>query len=114
MSNTNRTYNPVQKLTVQAKEDIPEHRFVDHSGNLCGVADKSFGVSEIEWLNNQYISLITLGTAIIETDSAVNIGDPITSSTDGKAKVATGSDSINGRALDTVGVAGYIRVMLIQ
>lgn len=114
MSNTNRTYNPVQKLTLQAKEDIPEHRFINYSGNLCAVAEKSFGVSEIEWLNNQHISVITLGTAIIETDSAVNIGDQLTSTTDGKAKVATGSDSINGRALDSLGVAGYVRVMLIQ
>ena len=114
MNNVNKTYNPIQKLTIEAQEDIPQYRFVDYGGNLCTSAEKSFGVSEINWLNQQQISVITLGTAIIETDSAVALGDNVTSGLIGKAKTATGGDRVNGRALDTTATPGFIRVLLVQ
>lgn len=109
---SNKTYQPVQLITVKADEDLPAFRFVDFTGKLCQEESLALGVTEVDWLDGSYASVVTLGTIIIETDSAVAVGEPITSSNEGKAKKAEGTVPINGVALDSCTGAGFIRIKL--
>lgn len=74
---------------------------------------KSLGVVERDWLEGTCASIITLGTVPIETTETVLIGDSLTASTDGKAKVAAASDEINGRAIESCSGSGFVKMLLV-
>ena len=109
----NKTYQPVQSLTVKATEDLPAFRFVTHLGSLCSEDSRALGVTEIDWITNEYASVVSLGTIAIETLTSINAGDDIASAASGKAKPAAGEVPINGRALDSCSGAGFIRIKLV-
>jgi len=108
----NKTYSPLGYVTVKAASDLLPNRFIGFDGNPSAAETKSLGISESKWLAGEFASVITIGTAIVETSVAVNAGDKLTSDTDGKAKKSTGSMIINGRSLDTISDAGFVRVLL--
>ena len=70
MSTHNKTYQPLQLLTVTAGEDLPACRFVNYSGSLCDEDTMAFGVTEIDWLDGELASVVTLGTVVVETSEA--------------------------------------------
>jgi len=113
MALTDKTYQPVQQLTIEAIEDLLPFRFVSHLGSLCAADSKAFGVTETDWLSGEKAAVVTLGTIPIATTTSVNIGDDITSDTDGKAKTITGSEPVNGRAMDSTTGAGIIRMKIV-
>ena len=113
MSINNKNYQPVQSLSIRAAEDIPAFRFVSHMGSLCDVESRALGVSEVDWVINQIASVVTLGTIAIETTTTINTGEDITSDLGGKAKKATGSMIVNGRALDSCDGAGFVRMKIV-
>ena len=113
MAINNKTYQPLQSLTVKAIQDLPPFRFVSHLGSLCADAGRALGVTETDWVNGEYASVVSLGTIAIETSTTISISQDVTSSTDGKGKPATGSDPVNGRALDSVTGSGFIRIKLV-
>jgi uncharacterized protein DUF2190 len=110
---TNRTYQPVQSITVKATGDLTRCRFVDYTGCLCSANERSVGVTEFNWTSGDVAQVITLGVAVVETDGAINAGASVTASTDGKAKAVASTEPVNGRALDTVSGAGFIRIKLV-
>lgn len=114
MAISNKTYQPLQSITVTAGEDLPASRFVDHTGSLCATDSKSLGVTEIAWKSNEFAALITYGTVIVETSASVSIGDNLTSDTDGKAKPVATSEPVNARALEACTGAGFVKVILVQ
>jgi hypothetical protein len=113
MALTDKTYQPVQQLTIEAAEDLPPFRFVSHLGSLCAADNKALGVTETDWLSGEKAAVVTLGTIPIATTTTVNIGDDITADTDGKGKTVTGSEKINGRALDGTTGAGFVRMKIV-
>jgi hypothetical protein len=113
MAISNKTYQPVQLVTIKADEDLPAFRFVNFNGGLCPTETLAFGVTEVDWLDGENASVVTLGIMVVETDSSVAIGDPVTSSDQGKAKTATGTVPVNGIALDACSGAGFIRIKLV-
>lgn len=113
MAVNNKTYQPIQALTIQAGEDLEPFRFVSHLGTLCATESKSLGVTEQNWLKDEHASVITQGTVPIETSGAISIGDNVTSDADGKAKTATTTMEVNGRALDGTTEAGFIKILLV-
>jgi len=113
MSITNKTYQPVQAITVVAAENLPQFRFVSHDGTLCGDETRALGVTEIDWVSGEAVSLITLGTIIIESSEAIAAGADVTSAADGKAKTATSTDPVNGRAIEGCGSGGFARIKLV-
>jgi|DewCreStandDraft_4_1066084.scaffolds.fasta_scaffold02152_13 hypothetical protein len=113
MSISNKTYQPVQLVTIKANEDLPAFRFVNYSGNLCQTETLALGVTEVDWKDGDYASVVTLGTIIVETDSAIDVGVPVTSSDQGKAMAASGTVPVNGVALDACSGAGFIRIKLV-
>lgn len=112
MAISDKTYQPVQLITIKADEDLPAFRFVDFTGKLCQEEALALGVTEVDWLDGAYASVVTLGTIVIEMDSAVAVGEPVTSSLEGKGKKAEGTVPINGIALDSCTSAGFIRIKL--
>jgi hypothetical protein len=108
-----KSYQPVQSLTVKANEDLPAFRFVSHLGTLCSSGSRALGVTEVDWLSNQYSAVVSLGTIAIETSTTINAGADVASDAFGKAKTAESGDAVNGRALDSVTGAGFIRIKLV-
>lgn len=113
MAIVNKTYQPVQSLTVKAESDLPAFRFVSYNGQLCGDNQKSLGVTLGNWSNGAYSSVIVLGTAIVEASANINAGDKVASDLEGKAKVATTGSEINGRALNSASAGEYVKILLI-
>ncbi len=113
MSVNNKTYQPLQAISIRAKEDLPAFRFISHLGTICTDGAKSLGITEVDWLKDEMASVITLGTMPIETITSINIGDNVTSTNDGKARKANSNEQINGRALDSTDGSGYIRILIV-
>lgn len=112
MSTTNKTYQPVQIITVKALQEVPAYRFVNHRGQLCSDNQKSLGVTPLGFPSGTFASVITLGVAIVESSSTINIGDKITSDSVGKAKVAPAGAEINGYALSSANPGDFLRILL--
>ncbi|HPO62120.1 MAG TPA: DUF2190 family protein [Candidatus Kapabacteria bacterium] len=113
MLKPDKTYQPIQTVTVKAVEDLPAFRFVSHLGSVCAENQKALGVSDVNWLKDEYSSVITLGTIAIETTTTINIGSAVATSTGGKAKPAGSGNEINGRALDSCNGAGFIKISIV-
>ncbi len=106
------SYQPVQSVTVIAKETLYKNRFVNHLGSLCRQDQKSLGVSELNWNPGELASIVTLGTIAVETATTINAGENIVSDNTGRAKIAIGS-VINGRAMESTVGAGVIKIILV-
>lgn len=113
MSKPDKTYQPIQAVTVKATEDLPAFRFISHLGSICAENQKALGVSDVNWLKDEYSSVVTLGTIVVETTTSISIGSAVATSTDGKAKPATSETEINGRALDSCTGAGFIKISIV-
>lgn len=113
MAILNKTYQPVQSLTIKAGSDLPAFRFISFNGQVCGDNQKSLGVTVGNWRNGSYASVIVLGTAIVEAGGNITIGDKITSDVSGKAKLATTGSEINGRALNSATAGEFVRILLV-
>jgi len=113
MSIQNKTYQPLQSLTVKATQDLPAFRFVSHLGSLCADAGRAYGVTEVDWLSGEFSQVVSLGTIAIETTSIINAGEDVTSAASGKARKATGAEPVNGRALDASSGSDFIRIKLV-
>lgn len=109
----NKTYQPIQALTIKASENLPAFRFVSHLGSLCSDECRAIGVTETDWLKGEFASVLTLGTIAVETMTSVAIGDDITSTYFGKAKKADSSDPVNGRALESCYGAGLVKIKIV-
>jgi hypothetical protein len=96
---TDKTYSPVLRLTVQAAEELPAYRFVNFAGELCGAGEKALGVTDYPALSGEFVSLIVLGTAIIECSEAITAGAQISADAVGKGQVLGEGESSNGYAV---------------
>ena len=113
MAINEKTYQPVQALTVQAVEDLPAFRFVSHLGSLCDDGARALGVTDVDWVNGEYASVVSLGTIAIETSTTIPAGVDVTAAAEGKARTASGSDAVNGRSLDDVSGSGFVRIKVV-
>ena len=113
MSVNTKNYQPIQAITVKAKEDLAPFRFVSHLGSLCIDASRALGATETDWINGEFASVVTLGTMPIETTTTINAGVDVTSAASGKARAATGLEPVNGRTLDSCTGAGFVRIKLV-
>ncbi len=113
MAINNKVYQPVQSLTVEAAEDLPAFRFVSHLGSLCAADSRALGVTEVDWLDGEQASVVSLGTIPVQTTTTIDAGDDVASDADGKAKTVSASEPVNGRALDSCTGAGYVKIKLV-
>lgn len=96
---TDKTYSPVLRLTVQAAEELPAYRFVNYAGELCGAGEKALGITDYPALSGEFVSLIVLGTAIIECSEAITGGAQISSDAVGKGQILGEGETSNGYAI---------------
>ncbi|MDX9790447.1 MAG: DUF2190 domain-containing protein [Candidatus Kapaibacterium sp.] len=113
MAINNKSYNPVCIIGIIAAEDLPANRFVGFDGGLCSDGDKSLGVSEVRFDENENSAIIVLGIAAVETEEEITAGSMVTSGIDGKAKTVSEGDALNGYSLDNAPTGGFIRVKLV-
>jgi len=108
----NKSSHPVLAVAVDKQQSIPAHRFVSIGGTLTENETKSLGVSEVAWLANDKAAITVYGVMPVEAEVPITAGDNVTSSSNGKAKPATGNMPINGRALDSTLAGGFVKVLL--
>jgi hypothetical protein len=113
MSANNKTYQPAHTVSIKAGEDLEPFRFISHLGTLCATETKSLGVTEISWNEDDIASVVTLGVMPVETSGVIAAGNNVTADTDGKAKAATGTMPVNGRAIDDAGTGEFVRINLV-
>ena len=107
------SFQPLQKITISAKENLNAFRFVSHLGSLCALGSKSLGTVDKDWLKDKNASVITLGTVPIEVSTTVRIGDNISSGNEGIGKPAEEDEAINARSLDDCTGAGIVKAILV-
>jgi hypothetical protein len=105
MSATNPTYSPVSRLAIEATEDIPAFRFVSHLGSVCGDGLLAAGISEEAFADGEKITVIDLGTALLELKAQIAKGDQLASDADGFGVKATTNDFVNAISM-SAGVTG--------
>jgi|GEM_PF-3682915 len=106
------SFSPTQVISIKSSSLISEHRFVNFSGSITANSAQVLGVSYLEHKSNEIIPVITLGTAIIETSEAIAVGDKVSATTSGTAKVSAVNDKVNGRAITACSGAGFITILL--
>lgn len=112
MSSNNKSYQPLCYFSIKANADLLPNRFISFAGIYADNEERCLGVVDSKWISGEFASALIIGTAVVESIEALNAGDYVTSSTDGKAKKATGVMPINGRCLDTTAGAGFVRIIL--
>ena len=113
MSFNTKSYQPVQSLTVKVTEDIPAFRFVSIAGALCADNERALGASEVRWISGQYSQAVSLGTIVVEAAGNIAAGDDIASAASGKARKALAGETVNGRALESALINGFVRIKLV-
>ena len=103
-----KTYKPLLIDSVKAVSNLKQHRFVGLDGNVCQAGAKAYGVCDVETDAEQYTPVAVLGILLIETGGAITIGAEVTSDAEGKAVAVTGSEKVNGYALDESTTSGEI------
>ncbi len=113
MSELTKSYNPAQKISVRAEDEIPARRFISAFGKVCQPTEVAIGVSEIAWAKGNTMSVITLGTVLIDTSEAIAKGDKISVATDGRAKKKTTESDWIAIALANVGAGSQLKAKLV-
>lgn len=111
--NHTKTYHPVQMITAEAVIDLKACRFIGFNGVYCYNDAKAIGITETDWDKNSKISLISLGTAVVEAAEDINSGENVASDSEGKAKKAIAGSVINGRALDSCKAGGFLTIQIV-
>ena len=111
------TYTSVLTKTVKASGAVSAKRFVGYDGAQIGSAGAAaFGVSLFNADDGEALSIVVMGTAIVETGGAVSKGDKLTADANGRAIVATTGTGnvVNAIALEDASGAGQeIEVLLV-
>lgn len=110
---TDKTFRPVQTLTVPMHQDAPAKRFVSYTGTLTPDGGRAIGVTEATWSADSLASAVSLGVALLEISGDCTSGDDIMSGANGIGKKATTGAIVNGRAMDSCLGGGIIRIKLV-
>lgn len=118
------TRNYVQDKGYNAAAALTKGRAVKSTGNpeevtpVTAATDPVFGISVFdvsagEILKGKGASIVTMGAAVMEAAGAINEGDLIAPSANGRAQVAVSTNRVIGQAIEAASGAGkYCRVQL--
>ncbi|MFY8162377.1 MAG: hypothetical protein ACOVNU_13670 [Candidatus Kapaibacteriota bacterium] len=106
------SFSPIQVISLVASSELVEHRFIGFNGAPTADSDAVLGVTYLNTKVNDIAPVITLGTAIIESSEAIAVGDYISTTIDGKAKVTEEGDKANGRAITSTSGSGFLTILL--
>ncbi len=110
----NKTFQPLQTITIRASSQLLRFRFVGFNGALCLDNQKALGVTVSDWEQGKLASVIVSGTVLVEASGTINVGDKVTSDAEGKAKQAGAGAEINGRALTNASSGDLVKIILVQ
>ena len=99
-------YRQATGSALEAAEAIAEKRFVGFDGKYPLAAGKAFGVSTIAAATGKICLIVTSGEAIVEAGGSIDVKDPVTADSIGRAVVADSGDKINGYAAESAAGAG--------
>jgi hypothetical protein len=108
-----KSYHPVQKISVRAEDEIPARRFISAFGKVCQPTEVAIGVSEIAWTKGNTMSVITLGTVLVDAAESIGKGDKISVATDGRAQKKTTDSDWIAIALSNAGAGGQVKAKLV-
>lgn len=103
------------RKTMVAPSAVIKDRFVDYAGAQAGAASAVLGVADIDAAAGDAYTAHTLGEVGVEAAGAINAGDPVIPSADGRALADAGTAANRvGRATSTVTAAGQHVLVLIR
>lgn len=114
---------PVLTLTVTAAGPVAACRFVGFGGaQVTAAGAKALGVSTTSALDGDDLAVDVIGTTVIESGGAIDLGDDIVSDAQGRAIVATvpgggevSTEAVLAQALDGASGAGeFVEVLLTR
>lgn len=112
------TFNPIQTITLIPSGAINAFRFVAFDGAQAVAGQRARGITHDGALDtDKAVSVITLGTAIIEAGAAFSAEALLVSDALGKAieAVAASGDVINAIAVDAAEAPGdLVEVVLVS
>ena len=114
MTLTNKTYQPVQSLSIRTTADLPAFRFINFAGGLCVADSRALGVTDCAHADGDLASVVSLGTVAVETSGAITLGADVSADADGKAKLTLSTEIVNGRALEACSGVAVIRIKLLS
>jgi hypothetical protein len=77
---------------------VGKNKFVDFSGNLCTVDENAAGITDNDYVDGDFGSVIISGTALLTIKAQLAQGDLITSDANGCGIKATTGDYVNAIA----------------
>jgi hypothetical protein len=99
--------SPAFIMTVVATAAIVGQRFVGLlTGAPCAAGAKPQGVANFPAAIGEAVSVDVLGTSVIETGGAFNVGDALKSDATGRAVAQGGTGEIAGYAVQASAAAG--------
>lgn len=105
-------------LTVTATGAVSARRFVGFDGAQVDTAGAlALGVARFDAIADDDLSLDVIGTTVVESGGAIDVGDALASDAQGRAieKPAEGTPVVLAYALDTASAAGeFIEVLLVR
>jgi Uncharacterized conserved protein (DUF2190) len=103
--------------TVRLSATVASNRFINRSGAYPANGGYGAGITQQPGVAGDRRTFDSDGISIVEVGAAIGALDtPLTSDAAGKARPATGTETINARALDTATGVGveFIRVKLVS
>ncbi len=98
-------------IDIVAADNLVANRFVDYEFKHPMIEKKAIGVTETNTLEGEVAKIRYNGIGLVETSTAINIGDKLICDLYGKAKKTLGS-LYQGRSLDTIAEPGIVRILL--
>lgn len=112
---------PLLTLTVTAAGAVAACRFVGFGGaQVTAAGAKALGVSTTSALDGDDLAIDVIGTTVIESGDAIDLGDDIVADAQGRAVVAGNAgegetEVVLAQALDGASGAGeFVEVLLVR
>lgn len=105
---------PLYNTNVTAAELLPANRFVGFDGKQCAIGALAQGVTYHQIPDGKLDTIGVIGSMLIEASEPIAKGNKIASAADGKAKVATIGEEVNGVAYSAALAAGEMVEVLLR
>lgn len=108
-----KTEQPILITSIVAAANLSKNLFIGFNGALPASDVKTLGVVNADSDSGENAPVMVLGIALVYSNAAITQGAAVTTHSNGKAKPISGSEIINGYALDSAsGPDELIRVLL--
>lgn len=106
---------PILEFPIVAAGAITRRRFVTYASAQAVAGERALGVADYDMsAAGKQGNLIVLGTAVVETGGAFNVGDEVQADAQGRA-IVKAAGVTNGRALQaSAGAGGFVEILLIK